>query len=301
MEENVSMIDDEENGMRWENGTYERTLRRKNRGKLKEKFTTNDISARLIVDSDELMKQMITFFRLSDRMFELAIANTVLIDSLSEEGKFAYYSEAIGKVMDIDLGDVPDERFSYFLYRMRCSYLRFSMIWLNTMVLPGVYAEFIGRAESTVRGWIKSGRIDVIVMGGIQFVVVSQDEFMAFNKFLIARAVAEGKPNLQIYERIISEKIEVIDTIAGWLQRERIVPINEGRHEVFRVYSDEAYSLYTRYCRGRNGAVATKTAFLRRLSADGFYKFNTKRRGFLFYREILQGKWEGLGVNIREN
>lgn len=275
-------------GIRWKNGAFDRKMRgdgNKKRDKVK------------LLKTSGLNTFLVDFFGKFDSVAELAIGNSLLFEGMDDPDQLlTTRNRTFSQIFDVDASEVDEVNFNFMTYRLRLSFLRYYSVLLNGLSSAVMYAEFSGMKETTVRSQMERGKFDIVSICGTRFILVPEEQMMWYNEFLMRRwlSVAKYDPKqaakdnrmLAIYEKLYpGRKIEVIDTIEKWIESEGMVISQEDGATHGKMYAEGAWQMYCFWCKEEGLPAESLKTFSMKIYEMGFRRFNSKKRGFYFWRK----------------
>lgn len=287
------LVLDDEFGVRWKNGSYDRRIR--GDGKIKkesEPVGKYDIlsSTRTFVTKKRMVEFVSKYMMMYESIADLQIKNSILIDSISD-GDLTFCDTAIREAMDIDCYDVKKEAYEFFIRRLRENFIKHNQTMLNSLASAQAYAKFTGEKENTIRKWMERGKLELITISGVRFIFIKAEELMLWNAFLMeeamAKEVCENRDQLiRLYKKLYGRKIpEPMDSVLKWSLYWGIYPeSNESTSYYGKMYTGKAYAAYCAYCKDNKIDAIPLRLFSFRITYMGFKRFNGKNRGFLYWK-----------------
>lgn len=286
MKEN-ELISDPNFGIRWKNGAADRRM--KGDGLLEEDLP---VPVRKYVPANEMFVFINQYLMKMDSLYDLMVKNTMIIESIND-GDMVYYNRMLSEVMDVDCSDVKESEFAYFVYKMKSGLLRNAATVFNSMATAGLYAKFTGEKEGTIRKWMERGKLDIFPIAGVRFIMITEAEMVAWNQFLMEECMrkdislvdaGDRKKVVELYRKIYGkQEIEPADLVAEWIKTEQIYPEREGVSIKYKYQTSHAYA---RFCSFTGCEEIPLRVFSARVAAMGFARFNSRTRGFYYWRKV---------------
>lgn len=282
-EEIEDLVPDEEFGLRWKNGASDRRVRGDGIRESEAFPTMKEASSDEI--SEFLEKYMLCFENICD----LTIQNTMIFDGING-GELMFYNTLMRSVVDVDCGYMSEREFQIFIYRMRFGMLKHAATIFNSLATASEYAKFTGISEPTVREQMKRGKLDVLPVSGVKFILVGVEELYAWNRHLMEKYMRKDenvvsmelrKKMADIYGRAYGGTVNAEDSVLRWVLSEEIyASFLVGAYKSRYAMTDA----YQEYSRGIDDAVPLRV-FASRIYEMGFKRYNTGKRGFYCWRK----------------
>lgn len=281
------LVFDENLGVRWKRGAFDRRVRGDGSSK-RTRVSASDIADIISIPQNEILTFLSKSMKVFDEVCEMNIANSLIVRGF-DGGELSGFDNYTKTVLDTECCDAKKAHLEFLVFRLRMNFMQYHAIMLNCLSTAAMYSEFTGIKEGTVRANMDRGRYDIVHVCGVKFILVSEDEMMLWNAFLMEKLL---KKDIDTVDKANRKEIEgyyrkmygrdapsASDSVLDWLLSEGFYP--EYNEDVAphrsRRFTDDAYATYRKWMKDEP---VTLRVFALRISEMGFAKFNVKKRGF---------------------
>lgn len=191
-----------------------------------------------------------------------------------------------------------------FTSTMKVDFMMDYKAFLNTLCTVKTYAKFKNVTEITVRNWIKARKLDMIYLDECMFIMVSKEEFIPFNLYLLQKKVKKDggfKDNgmlMKIHEAVSGDKVKVEtkNSVELYFEYRDISTTPYGGNPKSKIKIRDEWVEYCGWCKTEGVDPVTIAVFSKWIGRLGFKKFNFGYRGFYSWTKLDFGYLAGCSV-----
>jgi len=285
--EDDGLIFNEEFGIRWKNGSYDRRVRGDRKKEVKLKYYGNPRTFVTAAKTREFIDRYVLMY---ESVQELLVKNSLIVESI-KKGDVMFYSTVMGETMEAEFADVTNEDFRYFMRRVNLGMMHQFIPTFNLLATAVMYAKFKGMKEMTVRQHIARGKFELFTIAGTRFIVVQEEDMLLWNAFLMEEAGrnenCENRPKLaETYGNLYGDELPTPpDSVKDFFASRCMYPTNvDGECWKEKKHTAGAYILYEVYCDEVGIEPVPIRTFALRITEMGFKRFNGRKRGFYYWK-----------------